>query len=160
MRIHRIRLTDFRGVADREVSFALDGVTIVEGPNEAGKTSVAEAIDLVLHVPDSSTAQRVKDIRPVGRDVGPRVEIELTTGPYHLVYAKRWLHQRSTTLTVTAPRREQLAGREAHDRVSQILDETIDADLWAALRLQQGAELTQAAFDTPALNLALDALKP
>lgn len=156
MRIHRLRMQDFRGVADRELVFALDGVTIVEGPNEAGKTSVAEAIDLVLGVQDSSTAQKVKDVRPAGRDVGPRVEIELTTGPYHLVLAKRWLHQKETTLTLTAPRHEHLVGREAHQRVQQILAETLDADLWAALRLPQGSELTQAAFDTPTLARALD----
>lgn len=156
MRIHRIRLQDFRGVVDREIEFALDGVTIVEGPNEAGKTSVAEAIDLVLGVQDSSTAQKVKDVRPAGRDVGPRVEIELTTGPYHLVLAKRWLHQKETTLTLTTPRHEHLVGREAHQRVQEILDETLDADLWAALRLAQGRELTQGAFDTPTLARALD----
>ncbi|QGG95000.1 AAA family ATPase [Actinomarinicola tropica] len=156
MRIHRIRLQDFRGVADREIHFALDGVTIVEGPNEAGKTSVAEAIDLVLGVPDSSAAQRVKAVRPVGRDVGPRVEIELSTGPYHLVLAKRWLQQRETTLRITAPRLEQLVGREAHERVEEILAETLDADLWTALRLQQGRELAQASFDTPSLARALD----
>lgn len=156
MRIHRIRLQDFRGVADREIEFALDGVTIVEGPNEAGKTSVAEAIDLVLSVPDSSTAQRIKAVRPVGRDVGPRVEIELSTGAYHLVYAKRWLHQKETTLTIARPRHEQLVGREAHQRVEAILAETLDADLWAALRLQQGSELAQASFDTPSLARALD----
>src|SRR5690606_24363114 len=94
--------------------------------------------------------------RPAGRDVGPRVEIELTTGPYHLVLAKRWLHQKETTLTLTAPRHEHLVGREAHQRVQEILAETLDADLWAALRLPQGSELTQAAFDTPTLARALD----
>lgn len=156
MRIHRVHLQDFRGVTDREVEFALDGVTIVEGPNEAGKTSVAEAIDLVLGVLDSSTSARVKAVRPVGRDVGPRVEIELSTGPYHLVYAKRWLHQKETTLTVTRPERQQLVGREAHDRVVEILDETLDAALWAALRLHQGDELVQTSFDTPSLGRALD----
>lgn len=157
MRIHRIRLQDFRGVADREIAFRLDGVTIVEGPNEVGKSSVAEAIDLVLGTLDSSTAQRVKDVRPVGRDVGPRVEIEISTGPYRFTYAKRWLKQKETTLEVVEPRREHLAGRDAHERVEAMLAETMDAELWAALRLQQGSELDQAAFDTPALARALDA---
>ena len=57
MRIHRIKLENYRGVAATEIRFLTDGVTIVEGPNEVGKTSLVEAIDLILkvsiHVPAS-----------------------------------------------------------------------------------------------------------
>jgi len=59
----------------------LDGVTIVEGPNEVGKTSLAEALTLALEQLDSSTRSEIRDAKPVHNDAGPWVEIELSTGP-------------------------------------------------------------------------------
>ena len=39
MKLHRVKLTNFRGVECREVTFVENGVTIIEGPNEVGKDS-------------------------------------------------------------------------------------------------------------------------
>ncbi len=157
MRIHRVSLRDFRGVGSADVRFAPEGVTVVQGPNEAGKSSIADAIDMLLTDPDSSTRARVKAARPVGRDVGPRVEMEFETGPYRLVYAKQWLRSPTTELRVEEPEPQQLAGREAHDRVAEILDRTMDAALFAALRHQQGMPLDQAELgSSTSLARALD----
>ena len=158
MRLHRIRLTNFRGVEDREVEFATSGVTIIEGPNEVGKSSISEALTLLLDVMHDSQKQEIKDVKPVHADVAPRVEVELTTGPYRLAYAKQWLRQSSTTLTVTAPAPESLTGRPAHDRVREILAETTDYYLFKALRYQQGEKIAQAPLgDSASLAAALDA---
>ncbi|MEO6627514.1 MAG: hypothetical protein ABIP03_02990, partial [Aquihabitans sp.] len=67
------------------------------------------------------------------------------------------LRKAETTLTVLEPQRAQLTGREAHERVTEILAETLDPDLWAALRLEQGGDLEQASFALPSLGRALDA---
>ena len=52
MRLHRLALRHVRGVADREVRLldaaADTGVTIVEGPNESGKSTLADALDALL----------------------------------------------------------------------------------------------------------------
>ena len=157
MRLHRIRLRNYRGVADCTVEFAVDGVTIVEGDNEVGKTCIPEALDLVLSRLDSSKAQEVVDVRPVHRDAGPEVEVDLTSGDYRFVYSKRWHRLPQTRLDFVEPLRRQLTGREAHDRVREILDETLDRDLWEALCVEQGTELTLPLFDVPSLGRALDA---
>ena len=157
MRLHRIALRNYRGVVDAEVELPASGVTVVRGDNEVGKTSLAEAVDLLLHVPDSSSAKRVKSVQAVGRDEGAEVEVELSSGPYRLVYRKRWHRQRQTTLEILEPRHEQLSGKEAHDRVEAILAETLDHDLWRALTLTQGSELTQPGFDVTSLGASLDA---
>ena len=47
MRLHRLLLRDFRGVGTLEVVFDPAGVTIVEGRNEIGKTSLADAFQLL-----------------------------------------------------------------------------------------------------------------
>lgn len=157
MKLHRIRLQNYRGVADCIVDFAADGVTIIEGDNEVGKTCIPEALDLILRLPDSSKAKPLPDVRPVHRDAGPEVEVELSSGAYRFVYSKRWYRQPQARLGVTEPGREQFTGRAAHDRVREILEETLDSDLWEALCIEQGTEVTLPGFDVPSLGRALDA---
>lgn len=156
MRIHRIRLRNYRGVTDSEVVFPVEGVTIIEGDNEVGKTSISEAISLLLEDRDDSTKKSVKAVKPVGKDVGAEVEMEMSSGPYRFRYRKRWHRKRETVLEILEPDRTQLTGREAHDRVTSILDETMDKPLWEALRLRQGEELEQALFAGGSLGRALD----
>ncbi|WP_187589183.1 ATP-binding protein [Gordonia sp. OPL2] len=157
MRIHRLRLRDYRGIADRDVRFAERGVTVVEGANEAGKSSMIEALDLLLHTRADSKSAKVRDIMPSGRDVGSEVEVEMTCGPWHVTYAKRFNRQPSTTLTVHAPRAEQVSGRDAHERVLEILGAHADLALFRALRLlQSGDPALGALTDSSALARALD----
>ena len=156
MRLHRVRLCNYRGVADCTVKLPTQGITVIEGPNEVGKTSIPEGLDLVLTMRDSSGHRQVKSTQPVGRDVGPEVEIEMSTGEYRFIYRKRWLRRSETVLNVLSPQHEQLTGRAAHEWVEEILDETLDRDLWRALRIEQGAELSLPGFDVPSLVVALD----
>ncbi|MEZ5269024.1 MAG: AAA family ATPase [Microthrixaceae bacterium] len=130
MRIHHVELTDFRGVENCSVEFSDTGVTIIEGDNEVGKSSIDEAIRLVLSERDDTSKAAVRDVQPVGRDVGPQVEIELSTGPYRLRFTKRFIKKSMTELEVLEPSREQLTGREAHDRLRAIIAETMDEALW------------------------------
>ena len=157
MKLHRITLDDFRGVGHCAVTFDVDGVTIIEGDNEIGKSCIPEALGMVLDTLDSSKTKQVKAVKPVDRDVAPTVTVEISTGRYRFVLEKRWLRQPSTALTVTSPQREQLTGREAHDRVQQMLEETLDHDLWSALNVKQGGDLSLPNFNVPALGRALDA---
>ncbi len=156
MRIHRIALRNYRGVVDCSIPFVGDGVTIVEGANEIGKTSLTEAFDLALEKPDSSKDARIKATQPVGQDVGPEVEIEISSGNYELKLRKRWCRRTETTLEITSPRHEQLTGRDAHQRLRSILDETLDWGLWEALRVAQGVKLTLPALGVASLGAALD----
>ena len=158
MRILNITLRGFRGTIDRTVHFAEDGVTIIEGPNEVGKSSLAEALDLVFKLLDSSKSLEITKVRPVDRDAGPEVEVELVTGPYQLTFRKRWLKAPETVLVVRAPLGESLTGREAHERMLAILDETLDRQLWEALRYEQGTTVTQGKIGaSESLASALDA---
>ncbi|WP_194917046.1 AAA family ATPase [Catenulispora rubra] len=136
MRLLRIRLTDFRGVADRELTFAEHGVTVVEGPNESGKSSTIEAFGLLLDELDSSRKEAVRAVKPRHSDASPEVEAEFRVGGYHVVYRKRWLRP-LTELRVLAPSPETLTGREAHERVLAMLNQATDYDLFKALRVLQ-----------------------
>ena len=109
----------------------------VSGANEIGKSSMIEALDLLLEAKDRSTKKEVKQVKPTHADVGAEVTAEISTGPYRFVYRKRFHKNCETELTVLAPQREQLTGDEAHDRVRAILAETVDTELWQAQRVLQ-----------------------
>jgi DNA repair exonuclease SbcCD ATPase subunit len=157
VKILRLRLRNYRGIVEREITPAGEGVTVVVGPNEIGKSSLAEAIDLLFDELDSTTKRRVRNVQPVDRDAATEIEIDVETGGYAFTYTKRFQRGAATQLEVRRPFVENWTGREAHARAKEILDETIDTDLWRALRVQQGQGLEQASWlGTPALSAALD----
>jgi uncharacterized protein YhaN len=159
MRLLRIHLRQFMGVRDREVVFAPAGVTVVEGPNESGKTTLMKAFDLLLEALDSSTASKVREAQSQTSGAGPWVEAEFLTGGHRVVYTKRWLAGRETHATITAPdgRVRNLSGREAHDQVGRLVEDTTDLALWRALRLgQEDPTALPDVGGSPSLRDALD----
>ncbi|MFT3663053.1 MAG: AAA family ATPase [Gordonia sp. (in: high G+C Gram-positive bacteria)] len=157
MRLHRLSVKDFRGIDDREICFAETGVTVVEGPNEAGKSSMMDAFHLLLRTRADSKSAEVKAIQPSGRDVGSEVTADVSCGPYRFTYFKRFNRRAATTLTVSEPVHEQLTGREAHDRVVAIMNDSLDDALFQALRVvQTEAPDLGTLTDSSALARALD----
>jgi hypothetical protein len=157
MKLHRLVLTNYRGIAHREIEFPDHGVVVVSGANEIGKSSMIEALDLLLESRDRSTKKEVKQVKPTNSDVGSEVTAEISSGTYRFIYRKRFHKKCETELTVLAPRREQLTGDEAHERVRSMLAETVDNDLWHAQRVLQST--STAAVDLSgcdALSRALD----
>jgi AAA ATPase domain len=139
MKLHRLVLENYRGIDHREIDFPDHGVVVVSGANEIGKSSMIEALDLLLESKDRSTKKEVKQVKPTNADVGSEVTAEISTGPYRFIYRKRFHKKCETQLTVLEPRREQHSGDEAHDRVQAMLAETVDTQLWHAQRVLQSA---------------------
>ncbi|MDO5093711.1 MAG: AAA family ATPase [Propionibacteriaceae bacterium] len=157
MRLHRLTLRWFRGIQDKTVEFAAAGVTVLQGRNEAGKSTFMEALRFLRIHKAASKRAEVRAVQPVGLDVAPEVEAELSSGQYRLVYSKRWLRSPKTQLRLMEPKPEQLVGDDAHDRFLEILAETTDEGLFEALEVVQGASLGQAELaQLPALRRALD----
>ena len=158
MKLHRLVLTNYRGITHREIEFPDHGVVVVSGANEIGKSSMIEALDLLLEAKDRSTKKEVKQVKPTHADVGAEITAEISTGPYRFVYRKRFHKRARHELTVLAPRREQLTGDEAHDRVRAIAaTKPSTPQLWQAQRVLQAA--STAAVDLSgcdALSRALD----
>jgi hypothetical protein len=158
MKLHRLILRNYRGVAHRDVEFPDRGVVVVSGANEIGKSSMIEALDLLLEAKDRSTKKEVKQVKPTHADEGAEITAVISTGPYRFEYFKRFHKKPETRLTVSAPQREQLTGDEAHERVLAILDETVDTELWQAQRvLQSGSTASVDLSGCDALARALDA---
>ena len=157
MRFHRVRLKNFCGVVEADVKFAPTGVTLVHGPNEAGKSTLMHGISVLFDHRDDSKKEEVRLTKPVNRDVGSEVEAEVTVGEHMFTYFKRFHRERETRLTIHEPRPENLVGREAHERVQEILSSNVDTALWQALRIVQGCNLELPELHRqPALAQALD----
>lgn len=156
MRLEKITLRNFRAVADSTIEFG-PGVTIVAGPNEVGKSSIAEALRMVRNVKHSSKAQAVKAVQPVGKDVGPEVELELTVAGNHVWVRKQWLRGEATELRVHGAVNENLSGDEAHERFNTLLEQHMDVELFNALEVLQGESLQTAQLvGLKSLSEALD----
>lgn len=158
MILHRLRLANFRGVGEREITFPDSGVVVVCGPNEIGKSSMLEALDLLLEHKDRSNAQKVRVVKPANADVGAEVEAEISTGPYRFVYLKRFHKKHRTELTILTPVRAHFSADEAHEKVRSLLAETVDTTLWEAQRVLQSAATRAVDLSgCDALSRALDA---
>ncbi len=157
MILHRLRLSNFRGIDEREIAFPDRGVVVVCGANEIGKSSMIEALDLLLNYKDRSGHKDVKAVKPTHADVGAEVEAEISAGPYRFVYRKRFHKKPKTELRVVEPARRSLDGDEAHDQVLSMLGETVDMKLWHAQQVLQAASTSAVDLSgCDALSRALD----
>ena len=151
MKILDLQLKDFKGVIDGRVQPRPSGITIIVGPNETGKSSLLEGFDFLLNEFDSSLKREVKESKPIGRDEGPSVEAEIEAGAYRFRVRKRWLRRPETELRVSQPRAEVKTGREAHERMREILESAVDIELLGAVRYLQGASVGPPTLPTSGL---------
>jgi DNA repair exonuclease SbcCD ATPase subunit len=80
VRIGRVRLRDVRLYSDREIVLA-PGLTVIRGPNEAGKSTIQRALELALTRRVTSANSDLDGLRPwAGRDDDrPEIEIEFVS---------------------------------------------------------------------------------
>ena len=77
MRIRRLQVRDLRRYRELDIDLA-PGVTVVRGPNEAGKSTIQRAIELALTRRVTSSAGDLEALRPwdASADTRPWVAIE------------------------------------------------------------------------------------
>ena len=156
MKIRRLNLQSWRGIAHREITLG-DGVTLIEGANEIGKSTLVEALRMLFRDQDSSKRRGVRAVQPVGEDVGSSVEADIECGDYQFTYAKTYNRRARTELHIKTPSVEHLTGGDAHNRARAILDEHMDMGLWETLLVEQGNALGDISLaDSSGLAQALD----
>lgn len=78
MIVRSIRVEGWRCFIDAiEVGPLGDGLNVVHGPNGVGKSSLFMALGRGLFDDHASAAEAIKQLRPWGRDLAPRVTIEI-----------------------------------------------------------------------------------
>ncbi len=140
MRIIRIRIENFRGVGAAEIRPS-EGITIIHGPNEAGKSSMLEGMRLVLTEPAESGKKAFRDIVPWGTDLKARVELDLSPvdgNVYRIVktFPKGEAHLAALEDGTAVPMAE---GKAAHERLLRLLGMPEGAEeLYRLLWIPQG----------------------
>jgi len=129
MKLTRLRLYPFAGCADRTVDFA-PGLTVVLGPNEAGKSTLMAGLKLILFTPASCGKRRfrieVAPYMPLGGGNTIRAELTFTAiddGPYRLT--RSWGGEERSELSL--PDGNLLTG-----------DKPVQRELGQLLRLREG----------------------
>lgn len=158
MKLHSVELRNVRGVEHLLLEDLPEtGVVVIEGENEAGKSTVVEAIDIVLTEKHSAKSKKIKALKPVGRDESPEITLEATVGPHRFRIHKRWLGKKASELHVFTPRQGQWTGAEADDELARILNEHMDRALVGALFVrQEDGDEGIAAVGIPSLTAALE----
>lgn len=161
MRIHSLEINNVRAVEHLALhDLPETGVILIHGDNEAGKSTILDALDAVLTIKHTSTVAKVRALNPKGRDETPEVTVSATVGPYNFTIFKRFggRSKGKAELKITAPRHEELAGEEAENRLSEIVGEHVDQQLFDALFLRQG-DFTRSveAAGIPTFTRALEA---
>ncbi len=95
MKLHRLHVADFAAIADADIEFG-PGLNVLYGPNDLGKSTLAEAIRLALLLPHTST--HIEEYVPWtgGRD--PVIEITFETGPQRIWRVRKEFRKGGTAL--------------------------------------------------------------
>ena len=160
MKLHRIHVENFKAIDERTLELPDCGVVIATGRNEIGKTSMVEALDLLLDTGTkaSSKSRKVRTAQPYGTSLQVVVEAEMTIGDHRFVHRKCFLKDKESSLKFLAgPRAGQtITGDEAVEMMETLLSGT-DMTLWNALRLMQASGLSPLRLDSSqALTAALE----
>ena len=115
--LHSLTLKNVAGVDAARIELAERGVSVIYGPNEAGKTTLLKAFETLLRdIKVGSSAKAVQWMYPRQADVSPEISAEMTVGDYELRVTKMYKQRAGqATLQVSAPQVENLTGRQAEE---------------------------------------------
>lgn len=141
-----------------------EGITLITGPNETGKSTVVEMVRAALFEKHSAKHQGLKALQPHGTKAAPEVWLNFRLGQTQYKLHKRFLEHPLAELTVSvqgqAP--EHLVAAEADARVWSALSaaepgrsgsKPSDMGAWGLLWVTQDA----AAFSDPGAGLGTEA---
>ena len=155
MKLRSLALNQFKKfTSPRQLQNIEDGLNIVVGPNEMGKSTLLDALRAVLFEKYSSRAQPIKALQNDRNQAGPVVELsfELDDGEYRII--KRFMKKPHARLYY--PDGRIFEGDVAEDKLRNLLDFTEPGQggakpetlgMWNVLWVKQGQSFT--ALDLP-----------
>lgn len=159
MRWYRVRVQNYRQLQDYEVTFADSGVTVIEGPNESGKSGIVAAISVLIDHKDNSKKKTLVAMKPVDSQGDPMIiEAEFSLGGQRLLYRKQWFSRPKTSVEFIEPaQKASLTGEEAHNFVANLVATHTDQVLRNAMVMLNNSGSAAQWLDSAALKNALDA---
>jgi|GEM_PF-6865558 len=122
IRLLELHVVEARHLRDVRLAFAPAGITIVHGPNEAGKSTLVACVGALLRHRSTSQKEALKSLRSASGavEVRARLRLEHDRRTHEVELLKRWFHRPMTQLIVDG---EVVEGREAEDRFEALLAE-------------------------------------
>lgn len=145
LRLKKLYLNHVGGVKHALLSLQENGIFVISGDNEQGKSTLLHAFLLLIgDDPLTSKRAQLRTLKSTFADEAIRVGAELILGKKTITIDKQFkLGSGTCTLTIeSADHWEQLTGAQAINRFSELLTKEIDKALLSALILKQGESLT------------------
>lgn len=129
MRLVRVKVQNVGvlGESSLELGPFTEGINVVTGPNECGKSSIVRALRVALFERHTFKGESVKALRPHGSKVAPRVEVELEFDGVRYVLDKQFLDK-------------PFARLRRGDDPAPLKDDEADAKLLALLDAKEGGK--------------------
>lgn len=158
MILHSLTIENFKAIERETIAFGDTGITLIEGRNESGKTSVFDAFRLLINTKSKSKPRALKDAVRVGAESPMTISAEMTIGAERIRYTKTYLTKAETRLEFLSPVKSSLRDDEAHEYVLASLEDSANIKLWEKLSLRQDEVSTQlnAVDEISSLKQALD----
>lgn len=158
MILHSLTIENFKAIEREAIEFGDTGITLIEGRNESGKTSVFDAFRLLINTKSKSKPRALKESVRVGADSPITISAEMTIDGERIRYTKIYLTKAETRLEFLSPVKSALRDDEAHDYVLAKLEDSANIKLWEKLSLRQDQESTQlhSVDEISSLKQALD----
>lgn len=118
MKLSRLRIEQLRKFRQpAQIGDLADGINLFVGPNEAGKSTIAEAIRAAFF--ERHRSSRVEHLRPWGDGAAsPSIEIDFTVGGRSARLHKSFLQRKRCELEINGQR---LEGAQAEDHLADLL---------------------------------------
>ena len=147
MRIHKLWAENVKGISDLvEVELSPTGLNLITAPNEMGKTTIAQVLDFLFQHKSSANSQEIKDLKPYGKDVGPRMGAIIEVDGQIYKIEKQWLKDRKTEVEMISPEKKALSGNAADKVIEEIFTEHLDKTIWKMIQVAQ-ANFTELLVD-------------
>uniref|UniRef100_UPI002FD88C0B AAA family ATPase n=1 Tax=Dietzia sp. TaxID=1871616 RepID=UPI002FD88C0B len=137
MILHRLDISNFQAIVHESIEFRESGITLIEGPNETGKSSVLKAFGFLISAPAGTKKRALQESVREGADGPFSVSAVLTLGEDRVEYSKTFKGRGETTLEFLSTVKPALRGEEAHEYVLSHLEGSANFSLWEKLRLDQ-----------------------
>lgn len=118
MIIHTVKVKNFKKHKALEL-FLDEKLNLIGGPNEAGKSTIAEAIHAGLFFKHSGNSQQLRELQSIYTQDGPSVELQFEINGKRYTLRKSFL--RGSGCTLSSPTLATLSGDKAEDLLGQLL---------------------------------------
>lgn len=150
MKIHKLWAENVRGISSRvTIELSPTGLNLISAPNEMGKTTMAQVLDFLFQYKSSANSQEIKDLKPIGKDVGPLMGAVIEVDGQTYKIEKQWLKDKKTEVELLAPEKKALSGNAADKIIEEIFTEHLDETIWKMVQIAQAnfSELLDEEYD-------------